>query len=38
MFGEDERRARKNEAALDALRGRFGQGAIVTGRDLKRGG
>jgi DNA polymerase-4 len=38
MFGDDERRARKNEAVVDALRGRFGQGAIVTGRDLRRGG
>ena len=35
LFAEDEVRARRNETALDALRDRFGAGAVVTGRALK---
>jgi len=35
MFAEDERRARKSESAIDALRVKFGAGAIVSGRALK---
>jgi len=35
LFAEDERRERRGEAALDALRERFGKGAVVTGRTLK---
>jgi DNA polymerase-4 len=35
LFAEDERRERRGEAALDALRERFGKGAVVTGRALK---
>jgi len=35
FFAGDERRALKSETAIDALRGKFGQGAVVTGRALK---
>jgi DNA polymerase-4 len=35
LFAGDEARALKTEAAMDALRARFGAGAIVTGRGLK---
>ena len=35
MFAEDERRTLKNETAIDALRGKFGAGAVVSGRALK---
>ena len=35
LFAEDERRERKSEAAIDALRERFGKGAVVSGRSLK---
>ena len=35
MFAEEERRERRGEAALDALRERFGKGAVMTGRTLK---
>jgi DNA polymerase-4 len=36
LFAEEERRARRSETTLDALRERFGADAIVTGRTLKR--
>jgi DNA polymerase-4 len=36
MFAEDERRARRNEQTIDAVRARFGADAIVTGRTLKK--
>ena len=35
LFAEDERRERRGEAALDALRERFGKSAVMTGRALK---
>ena len=35
LFADDERRARRNETAIDALRARFGAGAVVSGRSLK---
>jgi len=35
MFAEDERRARKSERAVDALREKFGADAVVSGRSLK---
>lgn len=35
MFADDERRTLKNETAIDALRGKFGAGAVVSGRALK---
>ncbi|MBV9510206.1 MAG: DNA polymerase IV [Caulobacteraceae bacterium] len=35
LFAEAERRERRGEAALDALRERFGKGAVVSGRALK---
>jgi DNA polymerase-4 len=35
LFAEDERRERRGEAAVDALRERFGKTAVVTGRSLK---
>ena len=35
LFAEEERRERRGEAAVDALRERFGKGAVVTGRTLK---
>ena len=35
LFAEEERRERRGEQALDALRDRFGKGAIVSGRSLK---
>ncbi|PXA86635.1 DNA polymerase IV [Caulobacter sp. D4A] len=35
FFAGDERRALKSETAIDALRGKFGLGAVVTGRALK---
>ena len=38
LFADTERRARKSESAIDALRGRFGAGAVVTGRALKGDG
>jgi DNA polymerase-4 len=38
FFADEERRARKSEAAIDAIRGRFGAGAVVTGRALKSDG
>jgi DNA polymerase-4 len=37
LFGEDERRARRSEGAVDVLRGKFGKGAVVSGRALKGG-
>ena len=37
LFGGDgEARARTTESAVDALRGRFGPGAVVSGRALRR--
>jgi DNA polymerase-4 len=36
LFAEDERRARRGETAVDALRSRFGSAAVVSGRSLKR--
>jgi DNA polymerase-4 len=36
LFGGDESRALRGEQAIDALRGRFGASAVVTGRSLKR--
>jgi len=36
LFADGERRARKNETAVDALKARFGAQAVVTGRSLKR--
>jgi DNA polymerase-4 len=36
MFAEDERRARRNEQTIDAVRARFGADAIVSGRTLKK--
>ena len=35
MFADDERRSLKSETAIDALRGKFGAAAVVTGRALK---
>jgi DNA polymerase-4 len=35
LFAGDEARALKTETAVDRLRARFGQGAVVTGRALK---
>ncbi|MDG2529709.1 DNA polymerase IV [Caulobacter endophyticus] len=35
FFAGDERRALKSETAIDALRGKYGLGAVVTGRALK---
>lgn len=35
MFADEERRALKSETAIDALRGKFGAAAEVTGRALK---
>jgi len=35
FFAGDERRALKSETAIDTLRGKFGLGAVVTGRALK---
>ena len=35
FFAGDERRALKSETAIDALRGKYGSGAVVTGRALK---
>lgn len=35
FFAGDERRALKSETAIDALRGKFGAAAVVTGRALK---
>ena len=35
FFAGDERRALKNETMIDALRGKFGAGAVVSGRALK---
>jgi DNA polymerase-4 len=37
MFAEDERRARKSETAIDALRQKFGVDAVMSGRALKSG-
>jgi DNA polymerase-4 len=37
MFAEEERRARRNESAVDALRQKFGADAVMTGRSLKSG-
>lgn len=37
LFGGEEARALSNEIALDALRARFGQDAVMSGRTLKRG-
>ena len=36
FFAGDERRALKSETAIDALRGKYGSGAVVTGRALKQ--
>jgi DNA polymerase-4 len=36
LFGGDESRALRGEQAIDALRGRFGATAVITGRSLKR--
>ncbi|HZC16225.1 MAG TPA: DNA polymerase IV [Caulobacteraceae bacterium] len=36
MFAEDERRARRNEQTIDAVRARFGPDAIVSARTLKK--
>jgi DNA polymerase-4 len=36
FFAGDERRALKSETAIDALRGKFGAGAVITGRALKQ--
>jgi DNA polymerase-4 len=35
FFAGDERRALKSETTIDALRGKYGAGAVVTGRALK---
>jgi len=35
LFADDERRALRSETAVDALRARFGKGAVVTGRALR---
>lgn len=35
MFADEERRTLKNETAIDALRGKFGAAAVVSGRSLK---
>jgi len=35
MFADEERRALKSETAIDALRGKFGAAAVITGRALK---
>jgi DNA polymerase-4 len=35
LFADEERRARSSEQAIDALRARFGAGAVVSGRSLK---
>ena len=35
LFADEERKARTSERTIDALRERFGSGAIVTGRALK---
>jgi DNA polymerase-4 len=37
MFADQERRARKSESAIDALKARFGADAIMSGRSLKSG-
>ena len=37
MFAEEERRARKSESAIDALRVKFGAEAVMSGRSLKSG-
>jgi DNA polymerase-4 len=37
MFAEEERRARKSESAIDALKARFGADAVMSGRSLKSG-
>jgi DNA polymerase-4 len=36
FFDGDESRALSGERAIDAIRGRYGAGAVVTGRSLKR--
>ena len=36
MFAEDERRARRNEQTIDAVRAKFGADAIVSARTLKK--
>ena len=35
FFAADERRTLKNEKTIDVLRGKFGAGAVITGRALK---
>ena len=35
MFADEERRTLKSETAIDALRGKFGAAAVVSGRALK---
>jgi len=35
LFAEEERRERRSETAVDALRQRFGKAAVVSGRSLK---
>jgi len=37
LFAETETRARKGERAIDALRARFGSGAVISGRALRSG-
>ena len=36
FFADDEKRSLKSEKAIDALRAKFGKGAVVTGRALGR--
>jgi DNA polymerase-4 len=36
FFADAEKRSLKSETAVDALRARFGKGAVVTGRSLGR--
>ncbi|MDR3506727.1 MAG: DNA polymerase IV [Caulobacteraceae bacterium] len=38
FFADAERRARRSETAVDALRSKFGAGAVVSGRALKSDG
>ncbi len=36
LFGDGEARLRRTESTIDGLRARFGEGAVVSGRALKR--